>query len=312
MKFKIRDILKFLFPSKKFFLLNLLAFILLILILFPYDDLIQKLTYKLSEASSSMHLQYDSHSLGLFPPRLVLKKAELITPWTSSSVSFEELAVHPSYLSFITFKPGMKIIAYIGKSKLKVLLKTPLSPQSSSPFQMRAESQGFEVKHFQLISSFFKDSKGIVDFFADLKMNIQKNTLNGSIQMRAKDVSFNSYSFSQSIGTWTLPQLQWKSLEGKAMLNDGRLNIQTMRIGEANDPLYLQSKGFVNLKFGTLQLVREYNVELDLILNEKMKSQFFFLDLFLSSVEEKVGEDRYQYKAKITGRSSYPPKIEKL
>ena len=312
MKFRIRHILKILFPSKKIFLLNFLSFVLLVLILFPYDDVVQKLTYQLSEFSSSMHLQYDSHSLGFFPPRLIVKKAELITPWTSSSISFEKLTVYPAYLSLITFRPGMKIIAHMKKSKLKILLKTSFKSQNPPTLQMRAESQGFEIKHFHLLSPFFNNSKGTVDFFTDLKMDMQSNTFNGSLQMRAKELSFNSYSFSQSIGTWTLPQLKWKSLEGKAVLNNGRLNIQTMRIGEINDPLYVQSKGFVNLKFGTLQLVREYNLELDLMLDEKMKNQFFFLDLFLSNVEEKIGENRYQYKAKITGRSSYPPKIEKL
>ena len=314
MKFRIKNILLILFPSKKTFLLNLLLLILMILILFPYNDVVQKLTYKLSEISTSMHLQYDSHSLGVFPPRLILKKAELITPWTTGSTVFDQLIIYPTYLSLITFKPGMKVTAHIGKSKLNIILKTSFSSQSQSPspVQIRAESKDFEIKNFQLLSPFFKNSKGLIDFFIDLKINMKTNIINGSIQMRAKDILFNSYSFSQSIGTWTLPQLQWKSLEGKATLNNGQLNVQTIRIGEINDPLYLQSKGFVNLKFGALQLVRKYNLELNLMLDEQIKTQFFFLDLFLSNVEEKIGEGRYQYKAKVTGRSSYPPKIEKL
>ena len=314
MKFRIKNILRILFPSKKIFLLNLLLLFLMVLILFPYNDVIQKLTYKLSKISTSTHLQYDSHSLGFFPPRLILKKAELITPWTTGPAVFDQLTIYPTYLSLITFNPGMKITARIGKSKLKIILKTSFSSQNKnpSPVQIRAESQGFEIKHFQLLSPFFKGSKGLIDFFTDLKMNTRTNVINGSMQMQAKDIFFNSYSFSQSIGTWTLPQLQWKSLEGKASLNNGRLNVQTIRIGEMNDPLYLQSKGFVNLKFGALQLIREYNLELNLMLDEEMKNQFFFLDLFLSNVEEKIGKNRYQYKAKVTGRSSYPPKIEKL
>ena len=314
MKLNIKKIFLILFPSKKIFLLNLLIFILLVVFLFPYEDVIQKLTYKLSSASSSMHLQYDSHSLGLFPPRLILKKVELITPWTSGSTSFEQLTLSPAYLSFLTFKPGVNITAYRGKSKLKVLFKTSFSSQEkkSSPIEIRAESQNFEIKHLHLLSPFFNNSQGAVDFFLNLKMDMKTSKVNGSIQMQAKDVFFNSYSFSQSIGTWTLPQLKWKTLEAKASLNKGRLNIQRLRIGEVNDPLHLQSKGFVNLQFGALQMIREYSLELDLLLNETMKNQFFFLDLFLSNVEEKIGENRYQYKAKITGRSSYPPKIEKL
>ena len=314
MKLQIKKVFLILFPSKKIFLLNFLIFILLVVLLFPYEDVIQKLTYKLSSASTSIHLQYDSHSLGFFPPRLILKRVDLITPWTASSASFEQLAASPAYLSFLIFKPGVKITAYKGQSKLKILFKTSFSSQEkkSSPVEMRAESQNFEIKHLQLLSPFFNNSQGVVDFFLDLKMDMRTNIVNGSIQVQAKDVFFNSYSFSQSIGTWTLPQLKWKTLEAKASLNKGRLNIQRLHIGEINDPLYLQSKGFVNLKFGALQMIREYNLELDLLLNETMKNQFFFLDLFLSNVEEKIGENRYQYKAKITGRSSYPPKIEKL
>ncbi|MDE0151194.1 MAG: hypothetical protein OXK80_01690 [Bdellovibrionales bacterium] len=314
MKFRIKHIFAFLFPSKKIFLLNLLLLIFMVLILFPYNDVIQKLTLKLSEISTDVHLQYDSHSLGIFPPRLILKKAELITPWTNGSAVFDRLTIYPTYLSLITFTPGIKATARIGKSKLKIILKTSFSSEGKNPppLQIRAESQDFEIQHFQLFSPFFKGAKGLVDFFMDLKMNMRTNIIKGSIQLRAKDIFFNSYSFSQSIGTWTLPQLQWKSLEGKASLHNGRLDVQTIRIGEINDPLHLESKGFVNLKFGTLQLMREYNLELNLILDEQMKNQFFFLDLFLSNVEEKIGTDRYQYKAKITGRSSYPPKIEKL
>ena len=314
MKFPIKKIFLILFPSKKVFLLNCLIFILLIAFLFPYEDIIQKLTYKLSSTSSSMHLQYDSHSFGFFPPRLILKRVELITPWTADSASFEQLTLSPAYLSFLVFKPGVNITAYKGRSKLKILFKTSFLSQEKkpSPVEIRAESKGFEIKHFQLLSPFFNNSQGIIDFFLDLKMDMKTNKINGSIQMQAKDVFFNSYSFSQSIGTWTLPQLKWKTIEAKASLNKDRLNIQRLRIGEMNDPLYLQSKGFVNLKLGALQMIREYNLELDVLLDEAMKNQFFFLDLFLSNVEEKIGENRYQYKAKITGRSSYPPKIEKL
>ena len=314
MKLQIKSLFLTLFPSKKTALLNLLIFILLIFILFPYDDVIQKLNYKLSEASSSVHLQYDSHSLGFFPPRLILKKADLITPWMTGPASFDKLAFSPAYLSFMAFKPGIRITAYREKSKLKILLKTSFLSQGKNtrPFEIRAESKNFEIKHFQLLSPFFNRSRGVIDFFVDLKADMQTNLFNGSIQMRAQDVFFNSYSFSQSIGTWTLPQLKWKSLEGKASLDKGRLNIQNLRIGERTSPLYLQSKGFINLKFGALQMIREYDLELDVLLNEEMKNQFFFLDLFLSNVEEKIEEDRYQYKAKITGRSSYPPKIEKL
>ncbi len=310
----IKKTLSILFPSKKVFLLNLLGFLFLILILFPYDDVVQKLTYKLSESSSKMNLQYHSHSLGFFPPRLILKKAELITPWTDGPAVFDQITIYPAYLSLVVFRPGMKVTAQMEKSKLKVFFKTSFADpgEKNPPSQIRAESQSFEIKHLQWLSPFFNNSQGTADFFIDLKINTQTNSVNGSLQMRAKDILFNSYSFSQSIGTWTLPQLKWKSMEGKALLKGGRLNIQKMRIGDINDPLYLQSKGFVNLKFGALQPLREYNLELDLMLDEKMKNQFFFLDLFLSNVEEKIGKDRWQYKAKINGRSSYPPKIEKM
>ena len=311
---KIKNTLSILFPSKKIFFLNLLGFLLLIFILFPYDDVVHKLTAKLSEASPKIHLQYDSHSLGFFPPRLIFKKAELLTPWTDSSAVFDRITITPAYLPLIIFKPGMNIIAQMEKTRLKVFFKTSFSSQrqKTPPIQIRAESKDFEIKHLHLLSPFFNGSEGFADFFIDLKMNRQTNSVKGSLQVRAKNAAFQSYSFSQSIGTWALPPLKWKSLESKAFLDKGRLNIQTMRIGEINDPLYLQSKGFVNLKFGALQMIREYNLELDLQLDEKMKNQFFFLDLFLSNVAEKAGKDRWQYKAKISGRSSYPPKIEKL
>ena len=302
-------------PHKKFIFIGMFLFTFFFLILFPYQDAARKISSKISTAGE-INLQYDSIKVGFFPPKLLLQNAYFGAPFLNSPVFSKELVVKPSYLALLAFKPGAKLELNFEKSYLHFWLKKDRpSEKNSNPLQIRVSSKNFKLKHFEFLSSFFSSSKGSVDFFADLNLDLGYQAQpKGVFQFRAKNAEFLPYSFTRKLlGTIHLPRLKWKTLSGKAKISKGRLHLENLIVGEPLDAFYLQSKGLINILFQRFNSsVKKYDIEADLSLTEELKSHLFFLDIFLSNIGEKTSDNRVQYKVKITGQAAYPPKIKKL
>ena len=304
------------FIDKKTFLFGFAGFILFFLILFPYEDAVQKIL-QFSQNSLPFQVNYESPSIKLFPPRLVLKKTEISPDWLLYPAHFDEISVSPAYLAFLTFKPGFNFNVKLKKSKADISVhKLSLSKKNSQIFRIRAKSKFLELKNLHFFSSFFKNASGSVEFFLDLKTDLNfKSEPRGELQVRAKNsLQFQPYSFPKKyIWTLSLPGLKWESFELKAEINKDKFSFKKIAIGQQNSPFYLNSKGTLNLLLSPISTsIDSYNFEMDLRLSPEIKKQFFFIDILLSNVEEKLGPNRYQYKARINGRSSYPPKIQKI
>ena len=299
---------------KKQIILTLIVYLMLCLVFFPYKDMVQKLTFTLTHSHPDLNLIYQSSTVGFFPPRLIFNKAELTTPWFVQDILMDQLIIKPHYFALLALTLGAKVEVIKQTSKIQMWFKKSFSKKQEE-FLIQIQSKNLEVKQLDFLSSFFAHSQGIIEFFLDLKFDPSFfKQPKGFLQIQGKNLEFQPYSFSKKyIGTFNLPLLQWKSLKGKMKTSKGEVTLEDLTIGQKTDSFYLHSTGRLNLNLGRFKKsIQDYDMDFDLILDKKIKDQFFFIDLFLSDVENKISDQQFQYTANIQGRSLYPPKIKNL
>ena len=292
------------------------AFLFFIIIFFPYNDLIQKLLYKVSQSNLPVQILYDSHHFGLFPVKLSFQNVTLITSKLPQPVRIEKLIIKPHYWSLLSLRPGARFQIHIEKSQLNLSInKTYSRKKGSNPVRVRLHSNNFNLETLRSFSSFFIQSQGLANMYIDLILDLNLTQgPEGSIQVQTRNVEIQPYSFSaQHMGTITTPLLQWEQSIGKLRFKKGNLSIESFKIGTPQAPLYLQAKGIVRMYWSPLSIrLKSYDTTLKMIMDEKIKNQFFFAELFLASTEEKLSKTRYQYNARISGQHPRPPKIQKI
>ena len=315
MKQLLNKFQSFIKANKKFFFAGLALFIALFLFIFPYNDAIEKITFKALK-SSPINIQYDSSSIHFFPPGISFKKIEASADFFSSPLLTGKIVIYPFYKALFALKPGVRIRIYFDKSYLDLFLrKTFASKNYENPAQIKVHSTNLPFEHLKFFSPFFINSKGVLDLFLDLTIDLKYSSQpKGEIRFKAQNIWFQPYSFTKKyLGAINLPHLKWGALAGDMKMERGKLDVANVTIGKQNDALYLQSKGFVNISWNRFGMnLKNYNLELDLRLSQFMKPQLYFVDLFLSNIEQKLDDNTVQYKAQITGQSFYPPKIKKL
>ena len=303
-------------PDKKYLWSTLGAFLLCLAFLFPYNDAVQKILYKISQNNLPVKITYESHNVGFIPLRLSFQNVKMFFSQLSQPINIEKLIIKPYYWSFLSFKPGIKLQIHSKESQLNFFLNKAYSKNlKSQPIHIRVQSQHLALKNMNIVSSFFNQSQGIMELFIDLKLDLNfTEGPEGVIQFRIHDVEFQPYSFSpQYVGTITTPLLQWKTIDGKFQFKQGDLFLESLNTGPVTAPLSLQAQGVIRMHWSPLsQKLKSYDTQLKMIMSEKIKNKFFFVDLFLANVEKELDNNRYQYNARISGQHPKPPKIQKL
>lgn len=310
---KIIDIKNSVFKYKKYIFFIFGIYFSALFFLFPYEDLLQKNLIRMGQQNNTVQFEYQSSSIGIFPPRFSLNTVELTAPSFLKSIQLDQITLKPSYLSLLALKLGAKIHLVKENSSVHLWIRKAFSRKQQS-FLVQVYSQQLETHHLDFLSSYFAHSKGSLNFLLDFNLDPTLNLpIEGSFQIVGRQLEFKPHSFSrQYIGTIHIPLFKWSSLNGKIDFSDNRVNIETFKVGQPSDSFYLDLNGFINVTFSRLrQSIQEYELDLDLILSEEIKNQFFFIDLFLSDIEEKTQDDQFRYQTRISGRSLYPPKIEK-
>lgn len=299
---------------KKSLVLIFIFYVILGLIFFPYEDALQKTLFQLTESHQDVNLKYESSFVGLLPPRVSLKNVEITTPWFIQTIAIDQLIIKPSYLALMALTFGLKVEFVKKSSRVRLWMKNS-SFKKRKKLLIQIQSKALNLRHLSFASSFFANAKGIAEFFINFKWDPSfSSPPEGFFQVRGKDMEFQPYSFPKKyIIPMDLPHLTWKTLDGKLTMSKDQVQIEKLVIGRKSGPFYLDSKGQVGVKIGKFRkTIENYNIDLNLILDQKIKSRLIFVDLFLSNVEDAVSKDRFQYSANIQGRALHPPKIKKL
>ena len=300
--------------NKKFILFSIGFFFVFLILLLPYDDGIQKGLIELTK-TSPVRVQYESSFAGLFPPKIALDEVVVESSVFSSPMISQKIIIKPFYQALLALKLGVKARIHFKDNFLDLALSRSSSKKRDT-LRMKGQSEHLPFDSLKFLSPFFSGAKGGLQFSSRLNMDLNySDQPEGEVIFSAKNVRFNPSSFTKKyIGTVRLPLLKWQSLSGKLQTKKGRLQIENIVMGEKKtDPLYLRLDGFANINWGRYgPELKNYDLKLELEVDKKTKAELFFIDLFLSQIEEKTDKERLRYRAQVTGQSFYPPKIQKL
>lgn len=290
-------------------------------ILFPINDLNDLITSQVSKLTKkNVFVQFESMSFNPLVPKLTLEKV-FVEGKSIPTITSEILTVSPSLKSLFSKQPeGTVAASGFLKGDMQISLFSA-APTDSGLKRSRIELQAKDLNlkdlrelaslPMPLLGKLSANSSALVDLTfteqpdADLNMNILR------FEMPSSSVIFGD------LGRVNLPNLKISMVELKGKLSAGKFIIESGKIGNANDELFGDVKGEINLTFlntgNQIQpQVGGYDIDLNLKASTAFKEQAKFFLGFLDGYRTDLPDGaRYKFKIKSVA-AGMPPQFTPL
>ena len=310
--------------KKIFFFIS--SIILCTLILFPFDDLSDFITIKISEATqNNVYLQFDNLSFSI--PLGVKMNNVIVESSYAPTVKLKKLNISPYITSLITGRPGGKIKAY-GFFDGNVNIQ--FNP--SKKLKMDEPEMGFYIglKKIQLehLSQFLKETyqfplslSGETTVQSKLHVDIPRfrEQPKGSFKIHIQKLKIPSSQIPLGYGmSFPIPSLEFDQISFVAEIDDKKLSITEGKIGDKKNGLHGSVTGDIFLDFQPGGRLKDggYNLKINLNINNALKEQlgtvFGFVDIY-QGIGEKYKFDNLtgiRYSMQLSANSfQSPPRI---
>jgi len=300
-------------------LATLVSSLLFLVFMFPYDDLSEVISAEVSRLSANqVFLQFDNLGLQVVPfPALAIENVT-VESTQFPSLEASRLALAPSILGYITFRPGYKVGAtglWDGDAQLNFKTGSKNSQGARMDYieleidkidlSKMAEMAGFPIR-VQGKASADIDGKFDAAFAAQPE---------GDIQVFLNEPRFSPGSIPTQMGPLSLPGLSWKDVVVKGRLVNSKFLIDEFRLGESKDLLNGTVKGEIELRIqpsGAGHISPQfgsYNLIVDLYVNSRLEKDLSAPLIFLSNFKSPTttgSRFRFQLSA---ARMGVPPTI---
>lgn len=315
---KIVDVFKF--HKKKIFLF-LAAIVVFLVLLFPYDDLGDIVTQKVSELTQKqVYLQFDEMGFSLYPqPGIRLEKVYVESAF-APTLKLGALAIAPSLRSLLSFKPGVSVYAedFLGGN---IQASTRGGEESSKGTLRQIVNINLDKPQLgEILKLAAAPIKLNGDLNGDIQLDIDPDFADqpsGEINAQIDRFELPSSSIPTPIGPLSLPGLKISSIQLAARITKGEIFIDRLILGNSRDELNGQIKGRIRVNFRKrgVQLTaqcRDYELTVNLkTLPSLQKKAGLFLTFIDSYKKPGIGSTAYDMK--ITGSNcNLPPRIQAL
>ncbi len=237
--------IKNLFRFHKLKILGVLAFALLFTILiFPYDDLADVATTKISQmTNNNVYLQFDTLELGFFPPGVSMDNVAIETP-TLPSIKASHLAVSPWLAGMLLGKQGAAVDA---QSLFGGAVAADYRDGEKVKSGERAKNIAVDAKGLKLpaLSTFLRDSglltlllQGTADLSTQLMIDPSFETQpNGEVGLKVDNLTLPSQTLQVTMAPGSppmplpVPELKLGVTKLNAKMQDGSLQIADLAFG---------------------------------------------------------------------------------
>ena len=283
------DFIKGLFRYHKLKMLGVVGFaILFAALIFPYDDLADLATAKVSEATANqVYLQFDGLSLNFVPFGLGLEEVAIETP-TLPAIKARTLNVSPWLLGALTGKQGAAIdVSGLFGGAISADFKEGDKTAQGDRFKSLAlDAQALklpEVSNFLSEGGMFSlNLLGSADITTDLLIDPKFSTQpKGELGFSIKNFTFPSQSMALSMAPGMppmqvpLPEIKFGTTKLAAKMADGSLQISELTFGGDSKGLSGKVTGELGLQFlGGPQGVQPTVGKYDLKINVKLPKEF--------------------------------------
>lgn len=299
------------------------------LVLFPYDDLSEFATQKISEqANNQVYVQFDGISFGLLPQLGIIVKKAVIESVFAPTIEVDSLGFAPKIASLFG-SPAGKVVA---KGLFAGEANVDFGP--SNELQEEGDEFGLEIElddiQMSELSKFLKQSynfpvtmSGTTQFSSRLYMDPSfKAKPMGDVNLNIEKFNIPSSNLPLNMNGVTmsmaLPALKLTNLNIVGNINDGKFFIKEGKIGEAKDDLHGSITGdfFFDINPGGRFEPKGYDLRINLNISENMKRQLSTIlgvvDIY-NGIGEKYKFDSLKgvrYSMRLTARNmSEPPRV---
>jgi type II secretion system protein N len=293
----------------------LLAVVLVfVFLLFPYDDLSDLVTSKVSQMTGNqVYLQFDSMSLSLIPAGFQLSNI-LVETSTLSGLKADEVVVRPNVMSLIMKKPGGEVSA---KNLLGGDVNISMSPGNKTEDGDRLQAidikaERLSLSQIQNLAQLPVPLKGNLNLDSqaqvDLTFKVQPDI---SMTLNIDQFELPQASVNTVMGPLTLPELKLANVELVGRLSNGRFDITKGTLGKAGDELTGTLKGslgvtLINNGGRIIPQFSNYDLVVDLNIKKTLEDR---ATLFLALLQpyKIAGPASSQYKFKVAGQNFINP-----
>lgn len=315
----IRDILR----NHKLKIAAALGFALIFsVLLFPFGDLSDLVTAKVSEATGgALYVQFDEMGLSLIPSVGVKMDNVVIESPQLPSLTADSVSFSPWILGALGAKMGGTLDAEgLFKGNVRLVLHEGEKLKSEA----RAKNIDVEATEIALpaVSEFLRSGnllslvmQGNLALNTNLKVDPTfKEQPDGTLGLNISGFTLPSQSFNTQMGPVQSPNLRLGKVAMKAKLKSGRLEIEDMTFGGAKEDLSGKIKGELGLILqpdgtgGVRPIVSSYDLKIDLMASKA------FMDPSINPASGLLNGFLGQYKSESPQGTRFafrlrPPKI---
>ncbi len=301
------------------FLVLLLFVLLFLVVLFPFDDLSDFMTTKVSEASGgSVYVQADGLGLHWLPTPGVRLTSVLLQIVGLPNIASDELTLSPSFLALLRGALGADVFA---KGLFKGNVDLTFEAAEKNKQGQRNQKIKLDASDIALssLSSFIRDMS-IGDFKLGGALNIVgqakidpsfEDQPTGNVELSLKNFIFPSYViYMGGAPMFNLPELKFKKSYIKTALADGKMQIDDITLGDDKDDLSCKLHGDIAIKLVKGKPSPDlgaYNFNVEIKVLQKFYDQNSVLFALLKPSFKKPMAGGQKFTFKISGDSFMSP-----
>lgn len=307
-------ILFFRFLKRHSLKITLVGFLVIIfgLIIFPFSDLNDFISSTiLKMTNNQIYVQFDKMHINPLTITVDLENATVETP-SIDSLKAGQISASPSLSALLSKKPGGHVVA---SDFLGGIVDFKLSPdKEKSNLSLTAEK--INLKEVTQSFNLSLPLSGAVNLQAKANIDLAfAEQPDGEITAQIQKFELaNTTINSPEFGSLNVPEIKLSTVDIKAKIQGGKINIESIKLGSPTDELSGLIKGDLAL---TLQNVNgqiipvfgPYTVNIDLLAKPAFKERVGF---FLSFIDrfQSVDPNGTRYKFKLSANSTaIPPQM---
>lgn len=290
--------------------------IMFIFLLFPFKDLGDLVSSKISETShNQVNLNFDDMGINLLPAPGVHFQQVHVELQNMPPLSIKELNISPSIGGLISQKPHGRLVAN-GFLKGNV----EISVSSGKKSEKGLDRQNIDITADGIS---FQDLKQTMNLPVSIKGQLSLTSkalidLTMGDQPEVNDLNLHVKNFellpaTLDLGPFPLsiPGFKVTQLDLKGRFNDGRFYIDSTKIGQDKDEVSGSVSGNLNVSFqngpqGPMPQFGSYEILLDLKVKKNFQDKAALFLLFIDNYKKAL-PDGFQYKVKLSGTQFGPP-----
>ena len=316
---QLKLILKFIFSHKLKYLVMILAALVFVVLMFPFQDVGDSISsFVAKQTNNQVYLNFERLRTSFIPLSVGAEEFTIETP-QFPAISAQDVEITPSMGALISQKPEGTLVAKgLFKGDVEVTVKPGKKTEAGvATHQLSLSAQRLSLAEIHKIAQLPMLLKGKVNLTAsgtaDPTFGDQPDF---DVDLKVEQFELPAGSVETQMGPLNLPELKLSQVEIKGRLSAGRFNIERAVVGKDGDELVGTIKGGINLQIQNrgriTPVIGAYQFEIDLSVKRSLQDKASLFLSFLENFKTPTADGaRYQFKLNATS-PQMPPSMSAL